>query len=98
MKLTIYSKKVEFEKLALKAMLSQTDKFGFKDVFQVVKSNCDESVPIEFLIEITDNAFEFCLSDEFIQIYAAMLYTINPSKRTLFENFVNGITNIEHSI
>ena len=98
MKLTNYSKKIEFEKLALKVMINQGDEFCFNDIFQIMKANCEEDVPTEYLIEIVDNAFGFCLNDAYIDIYAAMQYVVNLNKRQEFEDFINGIVVTEHSI
>ncbi len=96
--LTIYSNRIEFEKLVLKVMFDQIDEFNFNDIFEIVKSNCEVGVSIGFLVEIVDNAFEFCLNEAYIDIYSHKYYVVNLNKRKEFEDIINGTTIIEQSL
>ena len=70
-------------------ILGQIDEFTFNDIFDIIKHNSEVGVSTGLLIEVVDNAFEFCLNEEYIEIYDHQSYIVNINKQNEIEDLLN---------
>ena len=84
--LTKENTRKEIENLALKIIMSKQEEFTMKEILLAVRSMCDENIKTEEIEEVVFNAFDFALSECYIDFVGQFTYFVDPIKQISFLN------------
>lgn len=91
--LTYMNERVDFEKEVLNIIISQIDDFTHEDIYRALRRRSDATVPNEYILDIVCTSLEFCLNENFIEVYDRNSYTINLLNQEEFEGFIDKFSN-----
>ena len=82
--LTKENTKKEIESLALKVMMTKQEEFTFKDIVLSVRALCEDDILTEEIEGVVFDAFEFALSEGYIDFVGQFTYMADPVQQILF--------------
>lgn len=84
--LTKENTRKELEQIALKEIMNQADKFTIKNIMLAMRLACDDSISTEEIEGVVYDAFEFALSEGYIDFVGQFTYMADPIKQIKFLN------------
>ena len=91
--LTKNNSRQDLEKIALDFIMHQQDEFSMKTIIMALRAICDEDIEMSVIDEIVFNAFDYCLTEGYIDVFDQFQYMVDPIKQA--EYLDNCVENLE---